>query len=158
EAVEHHRLREAMEPAPLEVARGVRRRAGGRSAQARRDGAHLAQKPRSRLMHDVRLGLRANLAQFSLLVVVNAFVGAMAGLERTILPPIAEKDFHLAAKTAALSFIVVFGVTKALTNYAAGRLSDRVGRKHVLVAGWLAALPVPFLLMWAPSWSWILVA
>jgi len=109
-------------------------------------------------MHDVRLGLRANLAQFSLLVVVNAFVGAMAGLERTILPPIAEKDFHLAAKTAALSFIVVFGVTKALTNYAAGRLSDRVGRKHVLVAGWLAALPVPFLLMWAPSWSWILVA
>jgi len=106
----------------------------------------------------VRLGLRENLAQFSLLVVVNALVGAMVGMERTILPLIAEQDFHLAAKTAALSFIVVFGVTKALTNSLAGRLSDRFGRKHVLVAGWLFAAPVPFLLMWAPSWSWVLVA
>src|SRR3954454_12439757 len=107
---------------------------------------------------DPQLGLRANLAQFSLLVVVNAFVGAMVGMERTILPAIAEADFHLAAKTAVLSFIVVFGVTKALTNYLAGRLSDRFGRKHVLVAGWLVAAPVPFLLMWAPSWTWVLVA
>ena len=106
----------------------------------------------------LRLGLRENLAQFSLLVVVNAFVGAMVGMERTILPPIAEADFHLAAKTAVLSFIVVFGVTKALTNYLAGRFSDRFGRKHVLVAGWLVAAPVPFLLMWAPSWTWVLVA
>ena len=104
------------------------------------------------------LGLRANLAQFSLLVVVNAFVGAMVGMERSILPPIAEQEFHLAAKTAILSFIVVFGVTKALTNYLAGRLSDVVGRKRVLVAGWLIAVPVPFLLMWAPSWAWILFA
>src|SRR5882672_2777696 len=104
------------------------------------------------------LGLQANLGQFSLLVVVNAFVGAMVGLERTILPPIAEHDFHLAAKTAVLSFIVVFGVTKAFTNYLAGRLSDRFGRKHVLVGGWLIASPVPFLLMWAPSWSWVLFA
>src|SRR5262245_66098025 len=93
---------------------------------------------------NVRLGLRENLAQFSLLVVVNAFVGAMVGLERTILPAIAEQDFDLAAKTAVLSFIVVFGVTKALTNYLAGRASDRFGRKHVLVAGWLVAVPVPF--------------
>jgi MFS family permease len=107
---------------------------------------------------EVRLGLRPNAAQFSLLVVVNAFVGAMVGMERTILPAIAEADFALAAKTAMLSFIVVFGVSKALTNYLAGRLSDRVGRKHVLVAGWLVAAPVPFLLMWAPSWSWVLVA
>lgn len=106
----------------------------------------------------LRLGLRENLAQFSLLVVVNAFVGAMVGMERTILPPIAEADFHLAAKTAVLSFIIVFGVTKALTNYLAGRFSDRFGRKHVLVAGWLLAAPVPFLLMWAPSWTWVLVA
>jgi DNA-binding transcriptional ArsR family regulator len=106
----------------------------------------------------VQLGLRANLSQFSLLVLVNAFVGAMVGMERTILPSIAEQDFHLVAKTAVLSFIVVFGVTKALTNYLAGRLSDRVGRKHVLVAGWLVAAPVPFLLMWAPSWGWVLVA
>src|SRR5437660_7036075 len=104
------------------------------------------------------LGLRANLGQFSLLVVVNAFVGAMVGLERTILPPIAEQDFHLAAKTAVLSFIVVFGVSKALTNYVAGRLSDRHGRKIVLVGGWLVAAPVPFLLMWAPSWGWVLFA
>jgi len=109
-------------------------------------------------MSSVRLGLRANLAQFSLLVVVNAFVGAMVGMERTILPPIAEQEFHLAAKTAVLSFIVVFGVTKALTNYLAGRLSDRFGRKHVLVGGWLVAAPVPFLLMWAPSWAWVLFA
>jgi len=109
-------------------------------------------------MTPVRLGLRENLGQFSLLVVVNAFVGAMVGMERTILPPIAEQEFHLAAKTAVLSFIVVFGVTKALTNYLAGRLSDRFGRKHVLVSGWLVAAPVPFLLMWAPSWAWVLFA
>lgn len=106
----------------------------------------------------MRLGLRENLGQFSLLVLVNAFVGAMVGMERTILPPIAEQEFHLAAKTAVLSFIVVFGITKALTNYLAGRLSDRFGRKHILVAGWWVAAPVPFLLMWAPSWSWVLVA
>jgi MFS family permease len=106
----------------------------------------------------IRLGLRENLAQFSLLVVVNAFVGAMVGIERSILPLLADREFHLAARFAALSFIVVFGVTKALTNYAAGRLSDRIGRKQVLVAGWIVAIPVPFLLMWAPTWTWILVA
>src|SRR5438445_9670434 len=106
----------------------------------------------------VRLGLRENVAQFTLLVVVNAFVGAMVGMERSIIPAIAEQDFHLVARTAVLSFIVVFGVTKALTNYAAGRLADRVGRKQVLVAGWAIAIPVPLILMWAPSWNWILVA
>lgn len=109
-------------------------------------------------MSVVRLGLRENLAQFSLLVVVNAFVGAMVGMERTILPKIAEREFALAAKTAVLSFIVVFGLTKAFTNYLAGRLSDRFGRKHVLVGGWLVAAPVPFVLMSAPTWSWILFA
>jgi MFS family permease len=107
---------------------------------------------------NLRLGIRANLAQFTLLVLVNAFVGAMVGLERTILPAIAEHDFHLAARSAILSFIVVFGVTKALTNYFAGRFSDAVGRKLVLVGGWLVAVPVPFLLMWAPSWNWVLAA
>jgi MFS family permease len=109
-------------------------------------------------MNQVRLGLRENLGQFSLLVLVNAFVGAMVGMERTILPAIAKQDFELAAKAAVLSFIVVFGLTKALTNYLAGRLSDRFGRKQVLVVGWLVAAPVPFLLMWAPSWAWVLVA
>ena len=114
------------------------------------------------LAHDrpavVRLGLRENAAQFALLVVVNAFVGAMVGMERSILPAIAEQDFHLAARTAVLSFIVVFGLSKALTNYAAGRFADRVGRKQVLVAGWLIAVPVPFMLMWGSTWNWILAA
>jgi MFS family permease len=109
-------------------------------------------------MSEIRLGLRENLPQFVLLVVLNAFVGAMVGLERSILPAMAEQEFHLAARTAVFSFIVVFGVAKALTNYGAGRLSDRFGRKHVLVAGWLVAVPVPFLLMWAPTWNWVLVA
>jgi MFS family permease len=107
---------------------------------------------------DVRLGLRENLPQFTLLVIINAFVGAMVGLERSILPTMAQDDFHLAARTAVLSFIVVFGVAKALTNYGAGRLSDRWGRKYVLVAGWLVAAPVPFLLIWAPTWNWVLFA
>lgn len=109
-------------------------------------------------MNELRLGLRENLAQFSLLVLVNAFVGAMVGMERTLLPPIAEQEFGLAAKTAVLSFIVVFGITKAVTNYLAGRWADRFGRKRVLIAGWLVAAPVPFMLMWAPTWDWVLVA
>ena len=106
----------------------------------------------------LQLGLRENAAQFALLVLVNGFVGAMVGLERSILPALAEREFHLVARTAVLSFIVVFGVSKALANYFAGHSSDHIGRKVVLVAGWLVATPVPFLLMWAPTWSWILVA
>lgn len=106
----------------------------------------------------VRLGLRENIAQFVLLMVVNAFVGAMVGMERSILPAIAEQEFHLTARITILSFIGAFGVSKAFTNYLAGQLADRIGRKHVLVAGWLIAVPVPFLLMWAPSWNWIVAA
>lgn len=106
----------------------------------------------------IRLGLWENLPQFALLVIINAFVGAMVGMERSILPSIAEQEFHLVARTAVLSFIVVFGLSKAITDYAAGRLADRIGRKHVLIAGWLVAVPVPFLLMWGPSWNWILAA
>jgi MFS family permease len=105
-----------------------------------------------------RLGLRANAGQFGLLVLVNAFVGAMVGLERSILPAIAEQDFGLVARTAMLSFIVAFGLSKSASNYLAGRLSDRYGRRHVLIAGWLVAAPVPFLLMAAPDWNWVIAA
>ena len=106
----------------------------------------------------VRLGLNENALQFSLLVIVNAFVGAMVGMERSIMPAFAEQAFGLTAATAVLSFIVAFGISKALTNYVAGRLADGYGRKRVLVAGWLLAAPVPFLLMVAPSWGWVLAA
>jgi MFS family permease len=106
----------------------------------------------------LRLGLRANLAQFSLLVAVNALVGGMLGQERTVLPLLAEREFGLTAYTSALTFILAFGATKAATNYIAGTLSDRYGRKPVLVAGWLIALPVPLLLIWAPSWGWVVAA
>jgi len=105
-----------------------------------------------------QLGLKENWRQFSLLVLVNAFVGGMVGMERSILPKLAEVEFHLAAKSAILSFIVVFGITKALTNYFAGTLANRWGRKNLLILGWVFALPVPFLLIYAPYWSWIIVA
>jgi MFS family permease len=111
-----------------------------------------AARPRAR---EIRLGLRENLGQFALLVLINAFVGAMVGLERTVVPLMGEREFGLASKTAIGSFIVSFGVTKALMNLAAARLAERVGRKPILVAGWLLGLPVPFLIMWAPSWGWI---
>ena len=104
------------------------------------------------------LGIGANLAQFSLLVLVNAFVGAMVGIERSILPALAQEEFGVAERSAILSFIAVFGITKAAANYFAGRLGDRWGRKPVLVAGWIVAAPVPFLLMWAPTWNWVIVA
>jgi MFS family permease len=107
---------------------------------------------------DVRLGLRENLGQFSLLVLVNALVGAMVGMERSILPALAEEEFGLVARSAVLSFIAVFGITKAITNYVAGRMADHYGRRGVLIAGWLAATPVPFLLMNGPTWNYILGA
>jgi MFS family permease len=106
----------------------------------------------------IRLGLKENWKQFAILVFVNAFVGGMVGLERTIIPQIAEADFGMAAKTAILSFIVVFGITKAITNYYTGILATKFGRKRLLVVGWLFALPVPIMLMTAPSWNWIIAA
>jgi len=106
----------------------------------------------------LRLGLRANLAQFSLLVGVNALVGGMVGQERSLLSLLATQVFGLAAVSAALIYIVAFGLTKAATNFLAGTLADRYGRKPVLVAGWLLGLPVPLLLIWAPTWSWIVAA
>ena len=104
------------------------------------------------------LGLRANLPQFLLLVAVNALVGGMLGQERTVLPLLAAGEFGLAAHTAALTFIGAFGLSKAAANYAAGAWSDRYGRKPVLVAGWLLAVPVPLILIWAPTWTWVIVA
>ena len=106
----------------------------------------------------IRLGLRANWEQFALLLLINAFVGAMVGLERAIVPLIAEQEFGLASRSAILSFIASFGVVKALANLFAGRMSDRIGRKRLLVAGWLFGLPVPFLVMAAPSWEWVVAA
>ena len=109
-------------------------------------------------MSTVELGLRNNWRQFALLVVINAFVGGMVGLERTILPQIAEADFHIASKTAILSFIIVFGFTKAITNYFTGLLANKWGRKNLLVIGWLFALPIPFILIYASSWNWVVLA
>lgn len=106
----------------------------------------------------VRLGLRVNWPQFALLVLVNAFVGGMVGLERAVVPLLAEQDFGIASRTAILAFIMSFGIVKALANLLAGRLSDRIGRKQILVVGWLVGLPVPFLVMFAPRWEWIVFA
>jgi MFS family permease len=106
----------------------------------------------------VELGLRENLAQFSLLVAINAFVGAMVGLERTTLPLIGHDDFGLDSKAAVLSFIVAFGLAKALTNLVAGGFAARLGRRRLLIAGWAIALPVPLLIAVAPTWGWVVAA
>ncbi|MCC6174411.1 MAG: MFS transporter [Chloroflexi bacterium] len=114
--------------------------------------------PPSNLPSGVQLGLLANWQQFLLLVLINAFVGGMVGLERAVLPLLAEQEFGLASRTAILSFIVSFGVVKALANLFAGRLSDRIGRKQILIVGWLFGIPVPLLVMVAPSWEWVVFA
>lgn len=106
----------------------------------------------------IKLGLKENWQQFTLLVVVNAFVGAMIGLERTVIPLLAESDFGLVSKAAVLSFLISFGIVKAISNLFAGRLGDRFGRKSVLIAGWLVAIPVPLLIIFAPTWGWIIFA
>ncbi|CAN5733710.1 MFS transporter [soil metagenome] len=106
----------------------------------------------------LRLGLRANLSQFCLLVAVNALVGGMVGQEQTVLPLLAKQEFHLTGYTFLLTYVFAFGITKAATNYFAGTWSDRYGRKPVLLVGWLLAIPVPLLLIWAPSWGWVVAA
>ena len=106
----------------------------------------------------VELGLKENWKQFTLLVIINAFVGGMIGMERTILPGFAELEFGIASKTAILSFITAFGITKAIANYYTGRLANKYGRKKLLLVGWLFALPVPFILIYAPDWNWVIFA
>jgi MFS family permease len=106
----------------------------------------------------VVLGLRANWRQFALLVLINAFVGGMVGIERTVVPLIGAEEFHLASTTLVVSFIVSFGVVKACANLVSGHLADIWGRKRVLVLGWLVGLPVPFMIIWAPSWEWVIAA
>jgi MFS family permease len=106
----------------------------------------------------VRLGLRENWRQFALLVLINAFVGGMVGIERTVVPLIGSEEFDIASTTIVVSFIVSFGVIKALANLVSGQIADAWGRKHVLVLGWLTGLPVPFMIMWAPSWEWVVAA
>ena len=106
----------------------------------------------------VRLGLRENWRQFSLLVLINAFVGGMVGLQTTVVPLIGAQEFKIASTTAVLSFIVSFGIIKALANLVSGHFADIYGRKHMLVLGWLIGLPVPFMLAWGPSWGWIVAA
>jgi len=112
----------------------------------------------TRAAADLRLGIRANLAQFSLLVAVNALVGGVLGQERTVLPLLAEQTFHLTGYTFLLTYVLAFGLTKAAANYFAGSWSDRFGRKPVLLAGWLVAIPIPLMLIWAPSWGWVVAA
>lgn len=109
-------------------------------------------------MEKIQLGLKENWKQFSLLVIINAFVGGMVGLERSILPQIAEVEFNLTANTAILSFIIVFGIVKAITNYFAGVFANKIGRKNLLTIGWIFAIPVPFILMFAQDWNWVIAA
>ena len=105
-----------------------------------------------------RLGIRENWPQFSLLVLINACVGGMVGLERTVVPLVATEEFHLTSDTLILSFILAFGAVKAVSNIASGLLADRFTRKVVLVSGWLVGLPVPFMLAWGPTWTWFIAA
>ena len=104
------------------------------------------------------LGIKQNWKQFSLLVIVNAFVGGMVGMERSILPQFGQEIFGLDSNKAILSFIIAFGITKALSNYFTGRWANKIGRKNLLIIGWLFALPVPFILIWAPTWNWVIIA
>jgi len=109
-------------------------------------------------MDNLKLGLKENWQQFSLLVIINAFVGGMIGLERTVLPQLAEQEFGISSKTAILTFIMAFGITKAICNYFTGRWANKLGRKNIFIIGWIFALPVPFILIYADNWNWIILA
>ncbi|MEJ6546424.1 MAG: MFS transporter [Flavobacteriaceae bacterium] len=110
------------------------------------------------MTENIKLGLKENWKQFTLLVIVNAFVGGMIGMERTIFPQFAELQFGVASKTAILSFITAFGISKAIANYYTGRLSNKFGRRNLLLFGWILAIPIPFMLMYASSWTWVIIA
>ena len=119
--------------------------------------AKLEDEP-SRANRTVALGLKANWRQFALLVLINAFVGGMVGIERTVVPLIGAEEFGVSSTTLVVSFIVSFGVVKALANLVSGQLADSWGRKRVLVLGWVLGIPVPFMIIWAPSWEWVIAA
>src|SRR5207247_507335 len=159
------RLRARPQPdAGVRRCRGVRRGAGqGHAAGPARAGPYRGRQPSGQRRYlgmtaPVRLGLRENAAQFALLVALNALVGGMVGLERSVLPLVGQHDFGLHSKTAILSFVLAFGAAKAVTNLAAGGLAEQVGRKRLLVIGWLVALPIPLLIGFAPSWGFIVAA
>lgn len=107
---------------------------------------------------NIKIGLKENWKQFTILVIVNAFVGGMIGMERTIFPQFAEVEFGVTSKTAILSFITAFGITKAIANYFAGRLANKIGRRNLLLSGWLFSIPIPFILIYATSWNWVIIA
>ena len=121
-------------------------------------GNFLAIKTPELKTNTIKLGLKENWKQFTILVIINAFVGGMIGMERTIIPKFAEIEFGIASKTAILSFIVAFGITKAITNYFTGKLANRFGRKNLLLFGWILAIPIPFILIHAESWNWVIFA
>lgn len=118
----------------------------------------VVQLNRNKRMEHIKLGLKENWKQFTILVIVNAFVGGMIGMERTIFPQFANLEFGVASKTAILSFITAFGLTKAITNYFTGKLANRFGRRNLLLIGWLLAIPIPFMLINASSWNWVIFA
>ncbi len=157
------RAREHAEALLDDARRPSRNRVGARAASSSTAGSSGSGRairpaaPEDRLA-SIRLGLRANAGQFALLVGVQALVGAMVGQERTVLPLMATEIFGLSGVASVLTFLVAFGVTKALTNLAAGLLADRYGRRPVLLAGWLVGVPVPLILIWAPSWEWVVAA
>lgn len=119
-----------------------------------REFCRMVQQP----LQNIQLGLKENWKQFTILVIVNAFIGGMIGMERSIFPQFAEEIFGIESKTAILSFITAFGITKAITNYLTGRLANQFGRRNLLLFGWLLAIPIPFLLIYAPSWGWVIFA
>src|SRR5438093_585357 len=149
----------AATPAGSSTAASPRRRGRPRSGWFRAENEALAgPAPPLTSRNSVRLGLRANWRQFALLVLINAFVGGVVGVERSTLAPLGEHDFQVVSRTAILSFLISFGLVKAGSNLAAGWLADRFGRRMILVAGWIAALPVAPLIIFAPSWSWVVAA